>query len=513
MHLVTHNPYRIIGVLANATEKEILKQKNKSIAYLKANKEITSDLDFSNLDVIERSTETVTKAFSQIELSEDKIFYALFWFLNEQPIDNIAIENLKVGNFDKANDIWRKITLDKEITEKNIVSFSNLSTLLFITGSNKDAMLLKIRVLESPFFQRFIEICLGSELNISISKITEKFLNAYFTSNEQQEQSEVRKYLLSNLSKDSYARRYLIEISSLDDIHRLEQLCDSIEELHNDNNLLSMDDIRKFTQESKAILSKLSGLLGKNELQIRMLSNKFAEVLRASVNIYHNQNNSDELTKQDLENCKTFMAVAKSYATDNQTVHIIEDELASYDEEIENFEMRKSIITIAELAEKIKDFNDSRQTSISALAFARDCRNNYLLGIKKQVGESNELYLKMSSAIVNICLSVSIDEVNDAQSKLSKGVSIKKLNGLINNGLKLLNYLSCFNMDDETHERLNNNLNAINNLHRDVSNILENNRSSETSRTSSNNSDSEGCAGVLGWVILAIIIFAIIGSR
>ena len=48
MKSINNNPYRIIGILAGATEKELQQRKSKIQAYARINKPIDSELDFSN---------------------------------------------------------------------------------------------------------------------------------------------------------------------------------------------------------------------------------------------------------------------------------------------------------------------------------------------------------------------------------------------------------------------------------------------------------------------------------
>ncbi|MDE0562024.1 hypothetical protein OU792_18660, partial [Algoriphagus sp. NF] len=92
MELIKNNPYRIAGILANATTKELEKQKGKIKAYTKVGKEIKSDFDFQILGSIDRTEDSVNKAFSNIEQNQDRVNYALFWFLNASPFDNTAFE-------------------------------------------------------------------------------------------------------------------------------------------------------------------------------------------------------------------------------------------------------------------------------------------------------------------------------------------------------------------------------------------------------------------------------------
>ena len=66
MQLIHNNPYRIVGVLANASARDLQKQKAKIIAFAKVDKEIKSDFDFDILYHLDRSEEEIESAFSKI---------------------------------------------------------------------------------------------------------------------------------------------------------------------------------------------------------------------------------------------------------------------------------------------------------------------------------------------------------------------------------------------------------------------------------------------------------------
>ena len=60
MELINNNPYRIAGILSNATSKELQKQKGKIKAFSKVGKEIKSDYDFHILPIITRTEDFIS---------------------------------------------------------------------------------------------------------------------------------------------------------------------------------------------------------------------------------------------------------------------------------------------------------------------------------------------------------------------------------------------------------------------------------------------------------------------
>lgn len=109
MDSITYNPYRIIGILADASERNLQQRKGNILALNRINKPIDSEYDFSFLKPIQRDSKTIDKALSDIEHAQDKVIHALFWFINTTTIDNTALQYLMNGNTKKAINMWENI--------------------------------------------------------------------------------------------------------------------------------------------------------------------------------------------------------------------------------------------------------------------------------------------------------------------------------------------------------------------------------------------------------------------
>ena len=107
--IIQYNPYRLVGVFATATKREII----SNIAQIKANLRVNRQLSFnSDLDSIlspcDRTTENISDAESKLTLPKDIIYYAQFWFIVSTELDKIAINNLSIGDIRTAISIWEK---------------------------------------------------------------------------------------------------------------------------------------------------------------------------------------------------------------------------------------------------------------------------------------------------------------------------------------------------------------------------------------------------------------------
>ena len=170
MNSILHNPYRILGLLANASAREINTRVNKLRMYIEAVEEMPKNDDYGFPDGMgkpERGNPSVDKAKSELNLDKDRVTNALFWFWKNNDIsDDAAFDALKDLDIDTAIEIWQKLTDRGEITERNSSAFLNLSTLLlYLSTSGKTVkkeyfekgLHLKIQFLESSFSEEFVK--------------------------------------------------------------------------------------------------------------------------------------------------------------------------------------------------------------------------------------------------------------------------------------------------------------------------------------------------------------------
>ena len=134
MKIIKQNPFRTLGLLGNASERELQRQIGIIKRYAEVGKTKSFDFDFSFIGDFSRTLEEIQQASSMIEQAHKKLLYSLFWFVDNNQFDEIALNYLKDNEIDKAKEIWLK-TLKKEINEKNVSSYHNISTLYLILAT------------------------------------------------------------------------------------------------------------------------------------------------------------------------------------------------------------------------------------------------------------------------------------------------------------------------------------------------------------------------------------------
>ena len=146
MKLFNSNPYRILGIKANASAPEKQKVRARIAAYIKVGKAPVLDFDLTPpLKAIERTQELIDLKSNEILSDEDKVKNALFWFVSGGTIDDIALSNLTESkDIDKALANFQKGSKDFVISKNSICSIINHSTLEIICyAEHKDKTRLK----------------------------------------------------------------------------------------------------------------------------------------------------------------------------------------------------------------------------------------------------------------------------------------------------------------------------------------------------------------------------------
>ena len=330
MELIQNNPYRIAGILSNATERELQKQKTKIKAYSKVGKEIKSDYDFLILGNIDRTEDSVNKAFSNVEQNQDKVNFSLFWFLNANPFDNTAIEYLKNGDAEKAVEIWEKVTTDKDVNSKNFSAFNNLGTYKLLSQTQndiKEGIEAKIKLIESDFFENFVHSVADETFTIDNQKQIEKMVDELLTQFKNQYSSSETLKLFSNCNGST--QKYLSKKFTEEPIHKIESQIESCKKKRKADKINAYEfGLRLFTN-TKDDLSLLKSLLGISDLKYKAVADQLAnEIMQCGID-YFNENQENDSSDNFLESSQKLTKLADSIAIGKLTKDRAKDSLAT----------------------------------------------------------------------------------------------------------------------------------------------------------------------------------------
>lgn len=360
MELINNNPYRIAGILSNATTKELEKQKGKIKAFAKVGKEIKSDFDFQILGNINRTEESVSQSFSNVEQNQDKVNYSLFWFLNASPFDNTAFEYLKNGDEEKAIEIWEKVTTDKEVNSKNFSAFNNLGTYKLLSKNKSDiksGIEAKIKLIESDYFENFVHSVADETYTIDKQKQSEKLIDELLSQFKNQYSSSDTMQLFSGCNGTT--QQYLSKKFTEEPLHKIESQIESCKKKRKASKGNAYEYGLKLFTNSKEDLSLLKSLLGTSDLKYKSVADQLAnEIMQCGIDYFNEcqeNDSNDDYLKQAQELNKTALSIAVGkLVRDRAKDHI------STLEEMKDREVNQAIA----LLQSVKDAYETNEANI-----------------------------------------------------------------------------------------------------------------------------------------------------
>lgn len=518
LKLIQHNPYRYLGVCSNSPARERIANMGKLKAYLKVGKDVkfSSDLE-GMLPALDRSLEGADSANSKINLPNDQLKYALFWFINVTPIDKMALDYLWMGNVEKSCEI-----LGKKETYSSLI---NRGVLGFLQNDYASAVRNITLVIHNENHRtQFVDAVCGNTFQISEEELSEMFINALL--------EEIDAVKLSPIFEQNSCSQKDCELikekSTAGLIASINMAIESAKSIDRNDASSQLQAGKKLMTSTKSDLNTLCGVLGNTDMQYQMIADRLAnQILQCGINYYNNTDEDDEVSVDKALNVQKYalkIAVGK-LAKDRcrENCKILEDKKADLPPSSVKVEV-KAIMD--RLARFVKEPNKISY-SISLMEDAKP----HLQSMRNKLGSTDNYYLHTSSLIVNAALHKIIEEVNAVQSnpiieaKASLGLltsaDLDSIKDSVKKAWKAMCMLDDFDKDSSCQSRFNTNKNSLKGLCNSLgvstySRVSTPNRSVTTSpATHTSSSSSYSSSGdfewwpILKWII-GIIIFIII---
>lgn len=430
MDAVLKNPFRILGLPANSSEKDIQKQLAIIKRYAEVNQNKSFDFDFSYLGAFNRSSDMIKDAQSKIEQAFQKIYHSIFWFTNLHQVDEIAFSCIKNNDAQKAIENWEKLVSNHPITDTNFSAYGNLSTINLALSSNngtlnmqmlKRGIGLKVALLTSPQFKKFSQIISGS----IVVDGQQKFLDNFIADVGKLIKSKIQRKLLSldeaiNLFSDlpiQIRKKIFTEFTS----GPLKDLENKIEKA---SNILKIDPKNGYSIGNNLFLEcrdeiiNLKKILGIENLQFRLISNKLAAQIDQCSILYFNAR-KDETEYDPGDDCFRLTKYADHIAIDGQVKTRIREGIIFLGEWIEDAPNRKVFAQVSEESVFIfEQLNNILYATVeTAKSLYNACRPK-LNSMKAKLGKNSVPYINLSSAVANNVLGMLIEVVNGGQKRI-----------------------------------------------------------------------------------------------
>ena len=424
MQLIKNNPYRIVGLLVGAKAKVKDTQIRRLKQFIDAEQEPENDFSFPKLGKLNRTIDVVNDAASKLNLDNDKMNAALFWFYKGNEItDEPAFDLLKDGKIKETASIWTKLVKDKPVESKNASAFQNLSTLLLnhaikddIIKENlfEDGIWLKLKFLESDFVKDLKALATDETYRTTKKELQLTFLN--------QVQSEIEKHggitsnkFLEILNKQEFtAKEDFLKGFVQKPIEQIESKIQGCKKKRKGNDAKAGEIGNELYISTQNDLSILKSILGITDIKFISISDKLAnELLQCGITLF---NHFHETKTEVGEIALALSMKARLIALGSVIKERINESTPIVERYIQGRPEREKQNIVGDdlkfITSKIEMFKYITGTISNALNFANSCKP-HLDNIKLKLGDSDDLYLDLSTTVVDNAIGTIILIVNN----------------------------------------------------------------------------------------------------
>ena len=289
MNIISGNPYRLLGVYSNSPIKDRIANANKMKAYLKVGKSVSFPLDLLNLiPAPVRLVENMEHANGSINLPQDQLKYALFWFIKVTSIDEIAMGYLQKGETEKAKELFGK--------KETFSSLINLGVLSLIQNDQVTAVQTITKVIHNDDYRvAFVEEVCGSTYQLPEDDLARLFINELLV--EAPIQNLMQLFFKYGTSEEDNS--YLKDKAIAEPIAIISAEIAKAKNVKNDDFNAQYRAGFSLKNNTKEPLDIIRSLLKKSDMQYQMIADNLAkQILQCGIN-YYNNTDEDEYVKID----------------------------------------------------------------------------------------------------------------------------------------------------------------------------------------------------------------------
>ena len=464
MELVADNPFRVLGLPATATSREISKRVSDLETFAELGKAKKYDSDLTFIGGVERGVAAVKAAAQKIEQAESKLFHSFFWFRAGHEADAKALAALAAGDHGQALATWNE-ELSKS-GQKRYSSRLNRAVLklwLATRGSAFDRAkfadaLEDIGFVVDDHLEESVDAVLGAtaaglnrealwkRIVDTLISIAQTIPGAPYGTNAMALASDCWTFPPSTLDyiKTQVTNPVLERVESAVEASksRREKAGDASE----------LDASRQF-KEAEMLLVELQLVLGDEDPRFQTASNDFAEELcNCAIKAYNHFKDIDTSAKLIAWSARmpSFGRVKARIAENKETL----DENA---EQVRNEKVLEPFF---------RELESTPGTMTQAAAKLERLKLK-LATLKVSLGAKSPSYITASSALAHHLLGYVIDVGNAAQENITKG-TIKHSKAVMGECIALTRKLLPLDLNEECRERVKSNLEIMESVDRQL---------------------------------------------
>ncbi len=497
MELVLNNPFRVLGLPATASTRDITKRISDLETFAELGKEKTYLHDFPGLGVLDRSQEAIKEAARKIEQAEGRLFHSFFWFRAGDTVDELALDTLAAGNVDEAVELW-----DRQLGKKGTKKYTwrlNRGVIRLVKANgrtlNKEDMDEALEdlgfVIDDDLDNSIQEVLAGNESGVNRESVWRRVVDELVVlvqsySNNPYGKNSLR-IVESLWSFPSEARDYASSKILNPLIEEINEAIKVSEDLRANDNLEALK-VKNRLDEVVKLVWDLKEILGDDDIRFQAVANAFADEVCSCAVKALNDFKDPKLSMMFIQWAATLPSFSRIKSRIEENKETIQ-EWVEDDEEDEMFEkiVKKLKVNVYTLTQAANMFEDLSR----------------LLGqVKAKVGGGDKRYLKISSACAHHILGFLINTVNSAQETFDKSKNFSNLQSTISDSTRLTRKLLHLDLDVETRNRVNKNLETIEGIETQLTAAM-------TARANQSVSTSSIFDQIPGWMWLAGIILLI----
>jgi flagellin-specific chaperone FliS len=494
LELVLNNPFRVLGLPATATTRDITKRVSDLETFAELGKIKSYPHDLLELGALDRGVEAIKDAARKIEQAEGRLFHSFFWFRAGDSVDELALEIMAAGNIDEAADLW-----DKQLAKKSpkkytwrlnraILHLLNANRTILDNDEMDEALEALGFVIDDDLDASVADILAGNEAGVNRDSLWRRVVDEMVAlvqaySNNPYGESALKivdSFWSFPLDAQDYASKKILN-------PLFDKVNDSIkisENLRENNDLEELKSKNRLDKVEK-IIWELEEVLGEDDIRFQTIANAYAEEACACAIKALNHFKNPKLSMLLIQWAEGLPSFSRIKVRIEETREIIQ-EWFDDDEEDEIF---------GEIVQKLKvDIH----TLTQAANLLEDMKR-LLLQIKTKLGGGDKRYLKTSSACAHHILGYLIDTVNSAHDSFDKKKNMTDLQSTISSATGLTKKLLLLDLNIETRSRVSKNLETISGFDTQLSEAV----SARASRSTESNIFEQ----IPGWIWLVGILF------
>ena len=465
--IITNNPFRVLGVWSNSKQADIVRNIGKMKAYLNVGRAVEFPTDMQGLlPDINRTTVSAQSSQAAINLPNDKIRYALFWFCNVDPVDATGLNNLASGDSEKAKSIFSR--------RESFSLLVNRAVLAMIQSDYSSAVSAYSSLIHGFTYRgQFCAAICGETFQITEEELSHMLIDELL----KEVKASTLLQLVANEADKSYVREKAVE----EPISHINHAIATAKSVAATDAAGSLRAGRTLVRNTRTALASLRSLAGVGSVEYQSTADNLAkQILQCGIN-YFNNTDDDNNIDNGLELQEYALSIAVGKMTKDRclkNVNILREkkERSAYEKDL------------AAIALELKSF----QAATPSIARARTLVNNckpHLAVIRQNLGSQDDFYLKISSAVANNALGMLIEVVNRAQNSAVVAMNIANgtLATTLDSAVNAMAIIGQLDMTAQERSHFNTNNNTLNNLKSQLDSAMR-----QRSRAYSSSSSS-GC--------------------